>query len=79
MSSWRHWCLLALCFYSAPGVQSQCAATDMAFCVLRLHARRVPFDSNVLNVVFAIDSKDKLLATCRCRYSPIFLYLTRLR
>ncbi|GMT36951.1 hypothetical protein PFISCL1PPCAC_28248, partial [Pristionchus fissidentatus] len=45
--------------------RSTCPNHSLLGCVLRLKAQRVPFEKNMLNVVFNIATEAKLLRTCR--------------
>ncbi|GMR61632.1 hypothetical protein PMAYCL1PPCAC_31827, partial [Pristionchus mayeri] len=44
---------------------STCPNHALLGCVLRLKAQRVPFEKNMMNVVFNIATEAKLLRTCR--------------
>lgn len=50
---------------SAGSDNSGCPNRVFLGCVLRLKAQRVPFEKNILNVIFNIGSEARLMHTCK--------------
>ncbi|CAJ0564845.1 unnamed protein product, partial [Mesorhabditis spiculigera] len=57
--------VIFFCLLAATVIEASCPDHVFLGCVLRLKAQRVPFERNMVNVIFNIGNEAKLLHTCK--------------
>uniref|UniRef100_A0A1I7WLA6 Uncharacterized protein n=1 Tax=Heterorhabditis bacteriophora TaxID=37862 RepID=A0A1I7WLA6_HETBA len=60
-------------------VHSSCPDRSFLGCILRIKAQRVPFEKNIINLVFNIRTEAKLLHTCKVYSSTLPCFREKIR